>query len=254
MYFFTPNHEDSRMSHWAYCEDLSAATAVIGDTEAHHLLNVLRIGKGTELILFNGLGVVAEGVVVSSTRRDVTCQILSRRTAAKSSKDCLTVIVAPPKADRLKWMVEKLTEVGVDRMLMMQTQRTVVTPGDTKVDKLKANVVAACKQCGRPFFMELLPLQSFASVLNEIKAAGDQQASWIAHPGLAAASDQKANLPGGQGNVNLLIGPEGGFTDQEVAQAVEAGIQPMAWPGTILRIETAAIVFSTLLLSRRHES
>jgi 16S rRNA (uracil1498-N3)-methyltransferase len=57
-----------------------------------------------------------------------------------------------------------------------------------------------------------------------------------------------------QGNVNLLIGPEGGFTDQEVAQAVEAGIQPMAWPGTILRIETAAIVFSTLLLSRRHES
>jgi len=242
------------MSHWAYCEDLSADSAVVGDAEAHHLLNVLRISKGGELILFDGQGAVAEGVVVSTTRRDVTCRILGRRQTLKPARSPLTVIVAPPKADRLKWMVEKLTEVGVDRMVLMQTQRTVVTPADTKVDKLKANVVAACKQCRRPFLMDILPLQSFSTVLNDLKASADQQVSWIAHPVTAAAEDRTALSSVPRANVNLLIGPEGGFTDQEVAQAVEAGVQPIAWPGTILRIETAAIVFSTLLLARANGS
>ena len=242
------------MSHWAYCEDLSAESAVVGDAEAHHLLNVLRISKGGELILFDGQGIVAEGVVVSTTRRDVTCRILGRRQTPRPTRSPLTVIVAPPKADRLKWMVEKLTEVGVDRMILMQTQRTVVTPGDTKVDKLKANVVAACKQCRRPFLMEILPLQSFASVMLDLKAMESPQISWIAHPGTAASETSTGRSSAAGDNVHVLIGPEGGFTDQEFAQALEAGVQPIAWPGTILRIETAAIVFSTLLLARAHAS
>lgn len=241
------------MTHWAYCEDLNSASAVVGDTEAHHLLNVLRLGTGAELILFDGKGTNAEAVVTSTTRRDVNCRILGRKTHARSSTSSLTVIVSPPKADRLKWVVEKLTEIGVDRMVLLNTQRTIVTPGETRVDKLKANVVAACKQCRRPFLMELLPLQTYPAVLEQMANESRCQTSFLAHPGLETLAVDSPASPSDKlaaGHVSLLIGPEGGFTDNEVKLAASAGLRSISWPGTILRIETAAIVFATLLMDR----
>jgi 16S rRNA (uracil1498-N3)-methyltransferase len=239
------------MTHWAYCEDLTSDSAVVGDTEAHHLLHVLRLGVGAELILFDGLGTNAEAVVTSATRRDVTCRILGRKTHVRSTTSSLTVFVSPPKADRLKWVVEKLTEIGVDRMVLLNTQRTVVTPGETRVDKLKANVVAACKQCHRPYLMELLPLQTFTTAIEQFTSESRCAASFFAHPGLNSNGDASLELPPGE--INLLIGPEGGFTDNEVATATSAGLQTISWPGTILRIETAAIVFATMLMSQHRK-
>ncbi len=239
------------MTHRAFCEDLSVGTVVLSDAEAHHLLHVLRIANGEELALFDGRGTEAAACVSGLSRRDVTCTVLSRRFVQPADRPRVTVVAAPPKGDRLRWMVEKLTEIGVDRLILLQTERTIVVPGETRLDKLRASIVAACKQCRRSYLMDVSPLVPMEKLMIGRMLHAENTSLLIAHPG-----DTSRSLPSvlrhvpEKHHLAVLIGPEGGFTDEETAMATESGIIPTAWPGTILRIETAAVAFAAALLSR----
>ena len=240
------------MLHWAYCENLQSDDVTVSEAEAHHLIHVLRCRIGAKVILFDGQGTEASAEVVSVTRRDLACVIRSRIQHARPLRPEFTVIASPPKADRLKMMVEKLTEIGVDRLVLLNTSRTVTTPGETRLDKIHSSMIAACKQCRRPFFMELSPLQSMQAALSELQSATTNPFVCIAHPETNNNvtdlwSQTQITKP-----VAVLIGPEGGFTEDEVQAAISCGAVPVSWPYTILRIETAAIVFATLLMSRLH--
>jgi len=232
--------------HRVYCPALTASEVRVDESEAHHLLHVLRCRPGDIVRLFDGCGTEADARIEATTRRDVTLAVLRRDCIPRPQRSFLTVAVSPPKGDRLKWLVEKLTEVGVDRLALLQTERTVVVPGETKVDKLKSNVIAACKQCRRSYLMELQPLQSLKDVVATVSAEG--HSLWIAHPG----RDMPDVVPGSTpaASHTLLVGPEGGFTDDEVKLAMDAGARGIAWPDTVLRIETAAIVFAVMLRLR----
>ena len=242
------------MLHWAYCENLLSDQITVADAEAHHLIHVLRFRVGSEFILFDGLGTEATAKVVSLTRRDLTCSILSRTLHVRPSRPELIAIASPPKADRLKWMVEKLTEIGVDRLVLLNTSRTVTTPGETRLDKIHSTMIAACKQCRRPFFMELSPLQSIEIILSELKSGIASPFICIAHPGASVTLEDACSPAEQTGPAAIMIGPEGGFTDDEVQQALTCGAVAVSWPNTILRIETAAVVFATLMMSRIHRS
>lgn len=237
------------MSHRAFCESLLSDEVVIDESEAHHLLHVLRLKPGDSLSLFDGSGTEVEAIIARSTRREVFCSITSRKSAGTTRRSGLTVIAAPPKAERLKWMVEKLTEIGVDRLILLQSERTVVTPADSRVEKLRSTVISACKQCRRNDLMDLSPLQTFASVMDDITSQRLSGQHYIAHPNHHTSIHNAVEA----GDVNrprlLLIGPEGGFTDSELLAAVASGSRTLQWPSTILRVETAAIVFATQLLT-----
>lgn len=238
------------MLHWAYCENLLSDEITISDAEAHHLIHVLRCRVGAQVTLFDGQGMEATAEIISVTRRDLTCRIKSRIQRARPSRPEITVIASPPKADRLKMMVEKLTEIGADRLILLSTSRTVTTPGETRLDKIHSNMIAACKQCRRSFFMELRPLQSMPAALSDLQSSATNPLICIAHPETNnnltdLCSQAQLTRP-----VAVLIGPEGGFTEDEVEEAFSFGAVPVSWPNTILRIETAAIVFATLLMSR----
>ena len=241
------------MLHWAYCENLQSDDVTVSEAEAHHLIHVLRCRIGAKVILFDGQGTEASAEVVSVTRRDLACVIRSRIQHARPLRPEFTVIASPPKADRLKMMVEKLTEIGVDRLVLLNTSRTVTTPGETRLDKIHSNMIAACKQCRRPFFMELSPLQSMQTALSELQPSTTNPLICIAHP------ETNNNLTDLYSQTQItrpaavLIGPEGGFTEDEVQAAISCGAVPISWPNTILRIETAAIVFATLIMSRLHQ-
>ena len=237
------------MNPWAFCEDLGSDDGQLEDQEAHHLLHVLRLSRGASITVFDGKGTEAHAVVTAVSRRDVTFQVLSRTFHAPPSRASVTVAASPPKADRLKWMVEKLTEIGVDRLILLNTQRTIVTPGETRVDKLRANVVAACKQSRRPCLMRIDAITPLNSVLEEFSSPSDARQVFIAHPGASTALSNSLETRIAR-EVCVLIGPEGGFTEEEVASAVDSGAVPLSWPGGILRIETAAVVFSSLQISK----
>lgn len=146
-------------------------------------------------------------------------------------------------------MVEKLTEIGVDRLILLQSERTVVTPAESRVEKLRSIVISACKQCRRNELMELSPLQTFASVLDDIISQRLHGQHFIAHPSQPKTIHTMTEDRAVDRSLLLLIGPEGGFTDAELQAAIESGSRTLQWPSTILRVETAAIVFAIQLLS-----
>lgn len=232
----------------AFCESLLTDDVVLDDTEAHHLLHVLRLKPGDHLSLFDGCGTEADAIFTRSSRSEVFCSVTSRRHTPCADRVRVTVIAAPPKADRLKWMVEKLTEVGVERLILLQSDRTVVTQGESRREKLRSSVIGACKQCGRNQLMQLSPLQTLASVLDDVATERLPGKLWIAHPSSSMPTLSSDTLKLMESQL-LLIGPEGGFTDAELQLALNAGARMISWPHTILRIETAAVVFATQLLS-----
>ena len=235
--------------HWTFAEDLSGDVVRIEESEAHHMLHVLRMKQGSEVTLFDGRGNIARAMVELVTKREVDCRVLMRTQAAESVPEGVTIAVSPPKGERLRWMVEKLTELGVQRLILLQTERTVVTPGETRLEKLKSAVIAACKQARRPWLMEISPLTDLPAVLSTSRGSGDSIR--LAHPGQQSQGEWWRTQAGEKSL--LLVGPEGGFCEQEVALSMEAGALQVAWPGTILRTETAAIVFCGLLLAGKGE-
>ena len=232
----------------AFCESLLPDSIALDDSEAHHLQHVLRLKPGDQVCLFDGCGTEADAVITRISRREVFCAVSDRRKSPPAAFGRLTVLASPPKADRLKWMIEKLTEIGVERLILLQTERTIVTPGESRIEKLRSSVVSACKQCRRNDLMQLSPLQTMTSVLADLHSERLQGELWIAHPGTEPEFQSNVVSPTVQPRF-LLIGPEGGFTNDEFQAAIKAGARVAAWPNTVLRIETAAIVFAARLLA-----
>ena len=103
------------MSERFFCPDLSPASVTLADAEAHHAIPVLRMTAGQTLELFDGCGQSALAEVQKTDRRNVTATIINRRSTPRPNQAALTIAAAVPKGDRLKWMVEKLTELGNSR-------------------------------------------------------------------------------------------------------------------------------------------
>ncbi len=231
--------------HWAFHEEIQGSARVtLEDSEAHHILHVLRMKSGDKLVLFDGKGCSVEAEVSHVTRRDVTCEIAGIRSFTTMRLPKIRVAASPPKADRLRWMVEKLTELGVAEYIPVRTERTVVTPGETRLDKLRATVISACKQCGRSILMDVQELMSLDSLLRQEQ----QTPIVVAHPGEPASWDTITRQV--STDVLLLIGPEGGFSSSEMQLLHSRKVETLSWPDTILRTETAAITFAAVLLNR----
>ena len=241
------------MTNRVFVDDLSKAEVRIEDSEAHHVLNVLRMKTGDYVELFDGIGTAAIGRITATSRRHAQVRIESRSAAQPDALPRLSVAAAPAKGDRLKWMVEKLTELGVHQLVLLQTERTIVSPGDTKLDKLRASVIGACKQCRRNQLMSVQPLTPLKQLLQDSTQQHNNLV--IAHPTDDSASGLTTWNPSQSiSDSLLLIGPEGGFTSDEVEQAAQAGARLICWPRTILRIETAAVALAAVAMSKLNEA
>ena len=225
-----------------FCDDVISEKPFLSGAEAHHAIHVLRLKPGHAIELFDGAGTVTEAVIEGVQRDRVTVRATATSFAEKRTQGTLTIAAVPPKGDRLKWMVEKLTELGVDTYVPLQTKRSVVDPRKSKLDKLAATVTSAMKQCGRRWRMEITEPQTLSSLLQYRSESGDT--ILLAHPGDAVES---AEAEAEAGCRTLLIGPEGGFTESEVQLAADHNARQIAWPNSILRIETAAIAFAARL-------
>lgn len=215
-----------------------SGAAVLEDLEAHHLIHVLRASPGDIVELFNGTGLVASAQITSLHKRDAKLQILGSHREDPSPRQII-VATAVPKGDRFDWLIEKATELGVTRIIPLRTARSVVDPRESKLEKLRQTVIAACKQSGRN---HLLELESTTTWSDFVTRELEQSASYIAHPGPTTRS--ASSLWDGKSSIVFAIGPEGGFTDEEVELAVGRGAKPISLGPRILRIETAALALA----------
>ena len=204
--------------------------------EARHLRQILRKRVGDQVEIFDGHGATALAAVREIRRDEVALDVLETRTDP-SGDGFLTLAVAPPKGERLKWMVEKLVELGVTRLELLLTERSVVDPGREKLRGLEQTVIAACKQSGRNHLMQIVPPIPWREWLLQTRS---RQQQWYFADPLGTPFPAQ----GFSSEIAIAIGPEGGFSPQEVTEAEQHGGQPISLGPQILRIETAAIAIA----------
>jgi 16S rRNA (uracil1498-N3)-methyltransferase len=218
---------------------LTGDNATLEGPEAHHLAHVLRAKPGSEVLLFDGTGIEAVARVDVVSRSRVELSVLSRQEVNRERSVQMTLGVALPKGDRQRWLVEKAVELGVRKLVPLVTRRGVSQPTAAALDRLRRAVIEACKQCGRNALMEIAAPAEWM----QFAASSSATARWLAHPGgqsLVTLARRMTMTPQRPTDFALAIGPEGGFTSEEVAVGTNAGWQVVDLGPTILRVETAA--------------
>jgi 16S rRNA (uracil1498-N3)-methyltransferase len=216
--------------------------AVVDGEEGFHAANVRRIRPGEELDLGDGNGTVARCVVEDVAKGSLTARVLDRRTVPEAVP-AVTVAQALPKSDRSELAIELATEAGADAFLAWQAARCVARwESPAKVDKglrrWGAVARSAARQSRRPY---IPPVTGAVSTPELVARVRDVDATTLVlHE---SATLRLAELPMAQADSLLLIvGPEGGITDDELAALSGAGATPVRLGPTVLRTSTAAAV------------
>ncbi|HEX8512496.1 MAG TPA: 16S rRNA (uracil(1498)-N(3))-methyltransferase [Allosphingosinicella sp.] len=214
------------------------ATLALDGPSANYLGNVLRLGPGARVKLFDDRTGEWLAEIVEAGKKRVTLAVTEHLRAREPVPD-LWLLFAPIKRGRIDWLVEKATELGVARLVPVVTRRTVVER--LNLDRLRAHIVEAAEQCERTALAELAEPQKLGALLAE----------WPAERILYFADEAGGEpLSGEPGPGAILIGPEGGFTDEERA-AIRALPQarPVSLGPRILRADTAALAAVTLWMA-----
>ncbi|HEY2413497.1 MAG TPA: RsmE family RNA methyltransferase [Pirellulaceae bacterium] len=216
-------------------QPIRGQTVDLAGDEARHLTAVMRAAVGDEVTLFDGGGAEFVARIGAIMKHSVHLDILERREVSRELPFIFSLAVALPKGDRQKWLLEKTTELGVTRLIPLITERGVAQPVESALDRLRRGVIEASKQCGRNRLMEIAEPRRAVDLFADQSIAG---ARLIAHFG-----GQALNSTQFRSNAGLIaaIGPEGGFTDGEVATANAADWRSISLGSRILRVETAAI-------------
>ena len=214
-------------------QPLGVGEVALDAGEAHHLATVRRFAPGDAVTLFNGDGREYAAEVVSCGRKQVLLSVTAAVEADRELPFALTVAAALPKGDRAETMVEKLTELGVTHFVPLLTTRSVVVPRDATLAKLGRVVIEASKQCGRNRLMAVEPALTWPDFL----AQHNSGLQLVLH----TAPGGDSPTPQGHQRVTLAVGPEGGFTAEEVVAARAAGRSMLSLGARVLRVETAAI-------------
>ena len=217
---------------------LQAGMEIELDDNAHrHVARVLRLAVGDALTLFNGDGFDYVGEIGFCDRRVTRVRILSQEMPGNESPLHLTLFAALLKGEAMDRVMQKAVELGVSRIVPVAAARSEALPAGERRDKKLAHwqgvIVASAMQCGRavlPALEEITPLAAMLDAADGLR--------WIFSPHHAPTVDAPASAD----RLSLLIGPEGGFTPDEVAAAQSAGWFIQRLGPRILRADTAATV------------
>jgi len=231
--------------HQFYCPntDLSSKQTFIDDkNELHHLRNVLRLKKDDEVRLFDGKGKEASGTLLTVTAQKATVEIHSVKQFERK-KPLILLACALPKKSKFEMIIEKATELGVDEIIPLKTDRTEIKLTDfrqtKKQQRYQTIAINASKQSKRIIIPVIHPITDFSSALNHLT-----KTSITIIPSLNEDTEnlisafEKIKSPKA---VSFLIGPEGDFSPEEYAQAQDKGCLPVTLGTTILKVETAAL-------------
>jgi 16S rRNA (uracil1498-N3)-methyltransferase len=215
----------------------TSGSVALDEAEAKHAAGVLRLQVGDEVVLFDGAGGEALARIDDAHKRGMTALILERTDTNRELPCQLEMMVALPKGDRQRTLIDGLVQLGVAKLTPLETQRGVAQPTPSVIERLERAVLEASKQCGRNLLMEV----GLATSIHEL-ATSDTASNTLrlfAHPYGYTTSLNNLEL---QNRCRIAIGPEGGFTDAECQTLAQAGWQPVRLGPRILRIEFASLM------------
>jgi 16S rRNA (uracil1498-N3)-methyltransferase len=217
--------------------------AVVDGDEGFHAANVRRIRPGEELDLSDGAGELAHCVIEDVGKGRLSARVVDRRTVAIPTPT-VTVVQALPKSDRAELAIELATEAGADAFVAWHASRCVARwDGQARIDKglrrWRAVARSAARQSRRAYIPTVSGVVSTSELVERVRDAAATQAL-VLHE---SATQPIADVPVAQADsLVLIVGPEGGIADDEIASLIEAGASTVRLGPTVLRTSTAASV------------
>jgi 16S rRNA (uracil1498-N3)-methyltransferase len=232
---------------YALPADCSTGTVVLRDDEFHHCTHVMRKQIGDEVMVTDGAGNLFRAAIARIERDYVVGNVVEIKKNYNETSLRLTLALGMLKnPSRMECAIEKCTELGIAAFIPLQTTRVI--PHSAKINRWKKIVLAAMKQSCRTILPDISPIQSFEEV---VAAASRFELKLIAHEAEAFSITIPTIMKDkfGTASAIICIGPEGGFTDEEVQQAKSAGFISVSLGRRRLRGETAAIAAVSLILT-----
>jgi 16S rRNA (uracil1498-N3)-methyltransferase len=233
----------------AFSSDLDTLT--LQSDEARHLREVLRLRPGDRVHVFNGVGKEFECSIEESRKDTARLKVLSEVTPARPESPLqMTLAVALLKSDKFDLVVQKATELGVVSIVPVATKLADVrlrddSDANKRVTRWQRIALEASKQSGRALVPEVVQPISFAKLVQAADFSGEQRLMFSEREGQSLEMNDIDNDERRQ--ITALVGPEGGWTDEEISMALDSTWRVVTLGGRTLRAETAAITVVVLL-------
>lgn len=239
-----------------YCDlALTPGDVVLLPAGAARHIQVLRLQPGDALTLFNGHAGEYDAQVDHMGRQEVRVRVGNHHAIEREAPAMVHLVTGMPANDRMDWLVEKATELGVQRLTPLMTERSVLRLQGERAEKKLAHwqsvVVAASEQCGRNRLMTIDPVCTLAQWLRELSpptTPGQQVRAVLSLDPTARPLGQVLADTAGGGSWMVVSGPEGGLSAEEESGLLQRGLQPVSLGVRVLRAETAAIAAVTRLV------
>lgn len=207
---------------------------------AHHASRVLRLRVNDSVQLFDGTGIELDGTISEINAKRTVLGKLQIRHINRESHLHIVLAQAMSSSEKMDWVVQKATELGVAEIQPVQTQRSVAKltaeRAQKRIEHWHSVVIAACEQCGRNILPQVHAPQELSAWFASMRDV--QGGKFILLPESSTALNVQPKPPG---TITLLTGPEGGFTLEEAQLAQQIGFIPIRLGARILRTETAAL-------------
>lgn len=237
-----------------YCDskDIIDNTVYFDKNESKHISRVLRLEKGEDIIVSTGDGLDRYCTLLTEGE-DVTARINEIRPNGNEPESEIILFQAIIKNEKMDLLIQKVTELGITKIVPVITERTVVKIEDSKKEQKKQErwqkiALEACKQCGRSRVPEVLSAQTFNNALKLFEECEQKLVAYEAEKTISIVEAVKKAKSTG-----YFIGAEGGITDEEHQKLQQAGAISVSLGKRILRAETAAIVTGGIILALNGE-
>ena len=223
---------------------------VITGADVNHIRNVLRMRADEEVLIADGQGAEYRCKLIELGENEVRAQILWKLDGNAELASAITLFQGLPKSDKMDFIVQKCVELGVSRIVPVSTKRAVVKldakKEQTRLKRWNTISESAAKQSGRGVIPEVSGVMTFGKALEEAKKLDVLLIPYERAENMAETRRVMGSIQPGQ-SVGIFIGPEGGFEESEVEEAVAAGAQAITLGKRILRTETAGLAVMAML-------
>lgn len=222
-------------------QELDTSPIEVSGDSYRHLFRARRLEVAARVRVVDGEG-RARWTTVERVDRSAAKLVLTGEAPGNEPELELVLVVAAPRSQRAAWLVEKTTEIGATSIHFVNSERSPRSYGETTLERLRRVAAAAVEQCHRARVPEIAGVQPFSELPELLAGCAERRFLDLEGP---------AGIAAGTGRVALVVGPEGGWTDEERESLVALDCRPWGLGARTLRVETAAVAASSLLLLAR---
>jgi len=227
------------------------STVELGEENLHYIKNVLRRKSGDHLILFGGMGFECEAVIRDFTAQNVTIEITKKKKIKVDSSIKITLAQSLPKGNKMDFIIQKASELGVDRIIPFKSSRSIPKLAKNRIrlrlPRWQKIAIEASRKCGRENIPKITDIITYDEVLQCPEDSILKIIFWEGETNTGIKEILHSKKYEGVTDFFVVVGPEGGFSNEEIEMASRVGFLPASLGKLVLKVETAALVILSII-------